>query len=389
VIPLPGSKYFPLVWKSLGRRKVRTLFTALSVFVAFVLFALLAALRTGFSGGVELAGADRLITIHKVSLIQPLPASYEADMESVDGVVDATPATWFGGVYQDKRNFFPQIAVEPEEWLAMYPEYVLTPAEKESWLAHRTGAIAGRSLAEKYGWKVGDRIPIQATIWQRKDGSKTWELTLEGIYDGAEEGTDTTQFFFRQDYLQEARARGEGLVGWYVIRVADPERAAEVADAIDAEFTNSPAETKTSTERAFVQAFANQIGDVGSIVIAILGAVFFTILIVTGNTMAQAVRERIGELAVLKTLGFTDARVLGLVLAESLLICGIGGGLGLLIGWAVVGHVDTGSVLSAFYLKGVDVLRGVFLIVLLGLVAGILPALRAMRLDVIAALRRG
>ncbi len=384
-----GTQYFHLVRKSLGRRKVRTVFTVLSVFVAFVLFALLAALRTGFSGGVELAGADRLITIHKVSLIQPLPASYEADMESVDGVLDATPATWFGGVYQDKRNFFPQIAVEPAEWLAMYPEYVLTPAERESWLAHRTGAIAGRSLAEKYGWSVGDRIPIQATIWQRKDGSKTWEFTLEGIYDGVEEGTDTTQFFFRQDYLQEARAYGEGLVGWYVIRVADPERAAEVAEAIDAEFANSPAETKTSTERAFVQAFANQIGDIGAIVIAILGAVFFTILIVTGNTMAQAVRERIGELAVLKTLGFTDLRVLALVLAESLLICGLGGGLGLLLGWAVVGHVDAGSILSAFYLKGSDVVRGVVLIVLLGVVAGILPALRAMRLDVIAALRRG
>jgi len=384
-----GAKYFPLIWKNLGRRKVRTVFTILSVMVAFILFALLAALRTGFTGGVELAGADRLITIHKVSLIQPLPASYEADIESVDGVVDATPATWFGGVYRDKRNFFPQIAVEPEEWLAMYPEYVLKPAERESWLAHRTGAIAGRSLAERFGWKVGDRIPIQATIWQRKDGSKTWEFTLEGIYDGAEEGTDTTQFFFRQDYLQEARAFGEGLVGWYVIRVADPARAAETADAIDAEFANSPAETKTTTERAFVQAFANQMGDIGAIVMAILGAVFFTILIVTGNTMAQTVRERIGELAVLKTLGFTDGRVLGLVIGESLLISGLGGGLGLLLGWATVKNVDAGSILSAFYLRGVDAAFGIGLIAALGIVAGILPALRAMRLDVVAALRRG
>lgn len=384
-----GAKYFPLIWKNLGRRKVRTVFTILSVMVAFILFALLAALRTGFTGGVELAGADRLITIHKVSLIQPLPASYEADIESVDGVVDATPATWFGGVYRDKRNFFPQIAVEPEEWLAMYPEYVLKPAERESWLAHRTGAIAGRSLAERFGWKVGDRIPIQATIWQRKDGSKTWEFTLEGIYDGAEEGTDTTQFFFRQDYLQESRAFGEGLVGWYVIRVADPARAAETADAIDAEFANSPAETKTTTERAFVQAFANQMGDIGAIVMAILGAVFFTILIVTGNTMAQTVRERIGELAVLKTLGFTDGRVLGLVIGESLLISGLGGGLGLLLGWATVKNVDAGSILSAFYLRGVDAAFGIGLIAALGIVAGILPALRAMRLDVVAALRRG
>ncbi len=389
MIPLLGPKYFPLVWKSLGRRKMRTIFTILSVFVAFVLFALLAAIRTGFTGGVELAGANRLITTHKVSIIQPLPASYEADIESIAGVVDATPATWFGGVYQDKRNFFAQIAVEPSEWLAMYPEYVLTPAEKESWLAHRTGAIAGRSLAERFGWKVGDRIPIQATIWQRKDGSKTWEFTLEGIYDGAEEGTDTSQFFFRQDYLQEARAYGEGLVGWYVVRVADPDRAAEIGDAIDAKFANSPAETKSPTERAFVQSFANQVGDIGEIVTAILGAVFFTILIVTGNTMAQAVRERIGELAVLKTLGFTGSRVLALVLAESLLICALGGGFGLLIGWAVVSNVDNSQMFSAFYLSTIDVIAGAVLIGALGVVAGILPALRAMRLDVVAALRRG
>ncbi|MGD2114962.1 MAG: ABC transporter permease, partial [Acidobacteriota bacterium] len=167
-------RFLPMVWSNLGRKKVRTLFTVLSVFVAFVLFGLLAALRNGFAGGVELAGADRLITIHKVSLIQPLPASYEADIEAVEGVVEATPGTWFGGVYRDPKNFFPQIAVEPAEWLDMYPEYVLTPAEREAWLSRRTGAIAGRALADRFGWEVGDRIPIQATIWQRKDGSKTW-----------------------------------------------------------------------------------------------------------------------------------------------------------------------------------------------------------------------
>lgn len=380
---------FYLVLGNLGRKRVRTLFTVLSVFVAFVLFGLLAALSNGFAGGVELAGADRLITIHKVSLIQPLPASYEADVEAVEGVVEATHATWFGGVYRDPKNFFPQIAVEPAEWLDMYPEYVLTAAERDAWIGRRSGAIAGRALADRFGWKVGDRIPIQATVWRKKDGSKSWEFTLDGIYEGAEEGTDTTQFFFRHDYLDEARAFGDGLVGWYVVRVDDPERAAEVAGAVDAQFANSRAETKTATERAFVQAFANQIGDVGQIVIAILGAVFFTILLVTGNTMAQSVRERTAELAVLKTLGFTGPRLLRLVLAESLAITGLGGAVGLLMGWLAVRSSDLGAFLPAFYLRGSDLVEGAVCVVLMGLAAGVLPALRALRLDVIASLRRG
>ena len=382
-------KYLHLIRKNLGRRKLRTLFTVLSVFVAFVLFALLAALRLGFEGGVELAGADRLVTIHKVSLIQPLPAAYEADIEAVDGVVNAVEATWFGGVYQDPKNFFAQIAVDPEEWLEMYPEYVLPPQQREAWLATRTGAVAGRALAERFGWEVGDRIPIQTTIWTQKDGSKTWEFTLEGIYEGVEEGTDETQFFFRHDYLDEARAFGQGIVGWYVVKVADPDRAAAVAEAVDAQFANSPAETKTATEKAFVQSFANQIGDVGKIVTAILAAVFFTILLVAGNTMAQAVRERLGELAVLKTLGFTGGKLLGLVLAESLAISVLGGGLGLALGWVVIQAVDPGSIFPAFYIRPQDLVLGAVLVVAVGVAAGLPPALRALRLDVVDAQRRG
>jgi putative ABC transport system permease protein len=383
-------KYLHLLRKNLGRRKVRTVFTVLSIFVAFVLFMILSALATGFTGGVELAGADRLITIHKVSIIQPLPASYEADVEAVPGVVDAANAVWFGGVYQDPKNFIAQMAVDAEEWLAMYPEYVLSPSEREAWIADRTGAIVGEALAQRFGWEVGDRIPIQGTIWQRKDGSKTWEFTLRGIYEGAEDGTDDTQFFFHHAFLDEARAFGEGLVGWYTIRVADPQRADAIAEAIDAEFANSPAETKTATEKAFVQAFANQIGDVGAIVTGILAAVFFTMLLVAGNTMAQAVRERTGELAVLKTLGFTDGRVLGLVLAESLVVAALGGVLGLAFGWVVVSGMasELGAFLPAVYVQPRDLALGVALVALVGIAAGILPAYQAMRLEVVQALRR-
>lgn len=381
-------KYLHLVRKNLGRKKLRTLFTVLSILVAFVLFALLAALRVAFEGGVELAGADRLITIHKVSLIQPLPESYEAEVEALDGVAAAAHATWFGGVYQDPKNFFGQMAVDPEEWLDMYPEYVLAPEERTAWLGDRTGAIAGRGLADRFGWEVGDRVPLQATIWTKKDGGRTWDFVLSGIYEGAEEGTDTTQMFFRHDYFDEARAFGSGTVGWYVVRVADPQQAGAIAERVDALFQNSPAETKTATEKAFVQAFANQIGDVGSIVTAILAAVFFTMLLVAGNTMAQAVRERTGELAVLKTIGFTDGKVLALVLAEALAISLLGGGLGLLLGAGIVSGMNVGEFLPAFYLRGVDLAVGVALVVLVGVAAGILPALQARRLEVIHALRR-
>jgi putative ABC transport system permease protein len=383
-------KYLHLVRKNLGRKKLRTLFTVLSILVAFVLFALLAALRVAFEGGVELAGADRLITIHKVSLIQPLPVSYESDIEAVDGVTAVAHASWFGGVYQDPKNFFGQMAVEPEEWLEMYPEYVLTEEERSAWLRDRTGAIVGRGLADRFGWEVGDRVPLQATIWTKKDGSRLWELTIDGIYDGAEEGTDTTQMFFHYDYFDEARQFGQGVVGWYVVRVADPERAAAVAEGVDALFRNSPAETKTATEKAFVQAFANQIGDVGAIVTGILAAVFFTMLLVAGNTMAQSVRERTSELGVLKTIGFTDGKVLGLVLAEALAISFLGGGLGLFLGAGIVSGVGAGlgQYLPAFYLRGADLGLGLALVALVGLAAGILPALQARRLDVVNALRR-
>jgi putative ABC transport system permease protein len=256
-------------------------------------------------------------------------------------------------------------------------------------LADRGSVVVGRAIAEKYDWQIGDRIPIQGTIWRRKDGSSTWEFNLVGIYDGAEEGTDTTLFLFHYDYFDEARPFGEGLVGWYIIRIEDPAQAALMAEKIDALFANSSYETKTSTEKAFVQAFAKQVGDIGAIIAAILSAVFFTILLVAGNTMMQSVRERITELAVLKTLGYSNGLVLVLVLGESLLLAGLGGGLGLGLAWLLIRQGDpTGGALPIFYFPPRDILMGIGFVVLLGLATGILPALQAMRLRVVDALRR-
>ena len=381
-------KYLPLIWSSLFRRKVRTLFTLLSIIIAFALFNYLSAVRVAFSMGVDVAGADRLTLIHKVSFIQLLPESYQARILAVDGVNHVTHSTWFGGVYQDPRNFFAQFAVEPEGYLSMYPEFLLPDDAKERWYGNRTGAVVGRALADRFDWQVGDRIPLQGTIWRTQNGD-TWEFTIDGIYEGAEQGTDTTQFLFHHAYLDEANNLGRGLVGWYLIRIDEPSRAVEIGETIDEHFANSPYETKTSTEQAFVQAFASQIGDIGAMMTAIMIAVLFTILLVSANTMGQSVRERTSELAVLKTLGFTDRGVLSLVLVESLLLAVGGGAIGLGLSWFVIQQGDpTGGFLPAFFVPPRDLVIGAALVLFLGVSSGILPGVQAVRLRIVDALRR-
>lgn len=383
-------KFLSLVWGNLRRKKLRTSLTLLSIFVAFVLFGLLCAIKEAFTAGVTMAGADRLVVRHKVSLIMTLPETYGPRMEQMPGVASAVHMTWFAGIYQNEpKNFFGSFPVsDPEKFLAMYPEFVLPEDQKQAWLKTRTGAVVGRALLERFQWKIGDRVPLTSPIWPR-EGEGAWEFEIVGIFDGAKKGTDTSGFYFRYDYFNEARVFGEGLVGWYTVRVNDPNQAAEVAKAIDDQFANSPNETKAEPEGAFMQGFAQQIGDMATILIAILSAVFFTIILVAGNTMAQSVRERTEELGVLKAMGFTNELVLGLVLAESLLIAAVGGLAGLGLAWLIAaGGSPAPSVLPVFFLPTRYLLIGVGLVCALGLVAGIVPALQAMRLQVAVALRR-
>jgi putative ABC transport system permease protein len=381
-------RFIPLILANLRRRKLRTFFTLASITVAFLLYGLLAAVKNGFEAGVALAGADRLITIQKVSLVQPLPQSYQARIAAVPGVELVTHSTWFGGRYQDERNVLQTFPVEPESYLEMYPEYLLPARDRQHWLQDRAGLLVGRALARNFGWKVGDRLPIRSDIYPRQGGSYTWEFVIDGIFDNRDPSGDTGSMLFHYDYFDEARTIGKGTVGWYIVRIADPNQASRIAADIDALFANSPAETKTGTEKAFVQGFAKQTGDIGAIVTSIGAAVFFTMLLVSGNTMAQAVRERTNELAVMKTLGFSDGRVLVLVLAESLLITLIGGVVGILGAMLIV--TKTGAVLSqylsSFVLTGKALGAGVLLMVLLGLVSGALPAARASRLRIADAL---
>jgi len=380
-------KYFPLLWKSLWRKKIRTTFTLLSIFVAFVLFGLLMTIRMAFSFGVEIAGLDRLVLIHKISLIMPLPVSYLERLKSTEGVAMATHNTWFGGVYQDPSNFFAQIAVEPEPFMQLYPEYRLPPEQMKAWLGDRQGAVVGVDLADRFGWKLGDRVPILGTIWQPKEG-QIWEFNIVGLYDG-DDGVDRGQLFFRYDFLDENRRGGEGAVGWYIVKIDDPSQAQQMGARFDSMFANSSSETKTTTEKGFVEGFAKQVGDIGAIMVAILVAVLFTMMLVAANTMAQSVRERTSEVGVLKTLGFSNVSILLLVLGESVLIAVIGGGLGLAAAWMLVQQGDpTGGMLPIFVLPPRDLVVGALLVVGLGAVAGLLPALNAMNLKITDALRR-
>ncbi|MEO6213207.1 MAG: FtsX-like permease family protein [Vicinamibacterales bacterium] len=384
-------KYLHLIWRNLTRRKIRTIFTVLSIFIAFLLFGVLMAIRAAFGLGIEVAGADRLMTIHKVSFIQPLPKSYMERIRGLAGVTGITHANWFGGIYQDPSNFIANMAVEPESWLRMYPEFELPDEQKKAWFADRGGAIVGIDTAKRFGWKVGDRVPLQGTIYRKADNSP-WEFTIDGIYDSKVKGTDKTQFFFQYNYLNENlrdRSFGSDQVGWYIVRVENPAQADELAKRMDAMFANSPAETKTATEKAFVSDFAKQVGDIGAIMTAIAAIVMFFILFVAGNAMAQSIRERTNELAILKTLGFTDGKVLAMVLAESALIAMLGGGLGLGVAWLLIAQGDpTGGFLPIFYFPPKDVAFGCVLVLLLGAGSGFLPAWQAGRLKIVDALRR-
>jgi len=385
-------KYFGLIWHNVWRKKIRTSLTILSVLVAFLLFALLNAVGQAMSTGGATTGAARLVVVDKVTIINFLPRSYQNKIAQVPGVAAVSHQSWFGGFYQDSRNQFPQFPVVPDEYLALYPEFVLPDEQLQAWKRNRTGAIIGRDLAELYELKIGDRIPIQSTIFTNKDGGRTWEFDIEGIFDTTDPKGGTAVLLFHYDYFAESNTFGDGFVGWYTLRLADGADPVEVANAIDEQFANSPNETRTSTEAAFAASFAKQFGNIALIVRMILGAVFFTLLLVAGNTMSQSVRERIAELAVLKTVGFRDGTVLGIVLTESILIMAIGGVLGLGLGWLAAQAI--GSAMAMFVPGGIVISADIILLAIAvmiaaGLLSGVFPAVKAMRLSIVDALARG
>lgn len=377
-------KYFPLILANLFRKKLRTMLTIGSFAVALFLFGLLVVVRAAFNQGTEIAGTDRLVIINRVSLINPLPMSYRDRILRIPGVKYVTFDSWFGGVYQDERNFFPQFAIDPDNQRQVFPELEVPEDQWKAFLEDRVGAIAGSHTAKRFGWKVGDRIPLKAATY----GGGDWEFNLRGIYT-APEGNDLTQFWFQNKYLDEHRTFTKGMVGWYTAKLDSSDSAVRVAKAIDDAFTNSPYETKTETEKAFATSFAKQAGNIEFLILVIGAVVLFTLLLVTGNTMAISVRERIGELAVLKAIGFSDRFVLLFVLGESLLIAGVGGILGLaLCKLLTLAGDPTGGFFPFFKLPVSAILLGILVSLVVGILAGILPATSAMRLRVVAALRK-
>ena len=381
-------KYLHLIWAALFRSKTRTLLTLLSVVAAFLLFGMLDSVRVAFNAGGQVTGANRMVTMSRLSITQMLPYSLDAQIRAVPNVKQAAFAAWFGGIYRDPKNFFANFSVSPN-YLDLYPEFKLPDAQKKAWLADQRGAIVGESLAKRHGWKIGDTIPLQATIFPTK-GSNNWQFTLRGIYvveDPKQKGQENV-LFFHWKYFDEANDYVKGRVGWFIVQSANADGADRMAQAIDALSANSDHETKTQTEQAFNQSFAKQFADIGLIVTAIMGAVFFTLLLLTGNTMAQAVRERIPELAVLKTIGFSNRSVLWLVLAESILLVVLGGLIGLGISALIMPAVSaaSGGAIQLPSLPGSTWAMGVGLAVLIGAVVGLLPALRGMRLNIVDAL---
>ena len=378
-------KFFGLLRANLFRKKIRFILTIGSFAVALFLFGVLAVIRGAFAGGVEIAGADRLVVINRTSIIQPLPLAYADKIRRIPGVKEITHDNWFGGVYQDERNFFPQFAIDPENQRRVFPEFDIPEDQWQAFLKDQQAAIAGAATAKRFGWKVGDRIPIKGTFL-----GGTWEFNLAGIYHGTRQADDETQFWFHwKRFDEQVPASFKGNVGWYTVKLDKADDALRISKAIDADFANSPYETHTDTEKAFAAGWVKQFGNIQFLIMAIGSVVFFTLLLVTGNTMAIAVRERVGELAVLKAIGYSDRFVLLFVLFESLIISLIGGVLGLGLAKLFTLRGDpTHGLLYAFYLPGSAILAGLATALAVGVASGILPAISAMRLRVVDALRR-
>lgn len=382
---------FTLVRKNLTRNKLRLILNCFAIFIAFLLFGALGAIKNAFESGVEVAAADRLVTVNKINFTQSLPLSYVNKIRSVEGVKHVTWANWFGGYYQDPRDQVFTFAVDPETWFQVYDDLDISEEELSNWIKDRQGVLIGERIASARGWKVGDRIPLSSNIFSQADGSSTWEFNISGIFKPKNPQTDTTYTLIHYKYFMETQIWGGDWIGWLPIMTEDPALNDEVSKAIDDMFANSPAETETSTEAQFNKAFVEQMGDIGFIIMSVVLAAFFTILLIVGNSMWQSIRERTNEIAVLKTLGFTAERVFSMVLAESFLLAAVGGLLGLGVAAFCVSYVIgpvTQNFLPALVMGQKVFVTGLIFILALGFITGIVPAWQAMKLNTIDALNR-
>jgi putative ABC transport system permease protein len=380
-------KFRGLIFANLFRKKIRLMLTIGSFAVALFLFAFLGVVRDAFGRGADVAGADRLVIINRTSIINTIPLAYRDQILRIPGVKYITHNNWFGGIYKDERNFFPQFVIDPENQRQVFPELLVPDDQWNAFLKDREGAIVGAATMERFGWKIGDRIPIKTTIF----GGGSWEFNIDGVYHGKSAKDDETQFWLQWDYFEEkVPERLKGQVGWYVLRVNNPDDSTRIAKTIDDQFANSPYETRTETESAFAASWVKQFGNIQFLILSIGSVVFFTLLLVTGNTMAISVRERTSELAVLKAIGFSNRSILFFVLGESLLIALVGGLLGLLLAAVLIpvfGHFLNGMIPS-LVLSPALLAFGLAIALVVGVMGGLLPGIGAMRMRVVNALRR-
>lgn len=375
-----------IVLANLRRRKARTILTILGLATAIFLFVTLRSVLTTMDAAGQVGSESRLIVRNAIGIVFPLPSAYRTRLEAMDGVSAVSWSNWFGGVYIDQRNFFPQLAIDAETYLPLYPEIVIPPDQREAFLSERTAALVGRGLVERFGWRLGQTVTLQGTIYPGE-----WRFTIRAIYESGRKGFSDGVMYFHYDYLEQALASGAGtgMVGTYVLGIDDPERAASIAAAVDAVYENSAMATRTETESAFELGFISMVGNIGFFLNTIGMAVVFAILLVTANTMAMSARERFPEVAVLKTVGFTDRAVLGFVLAESFVIVALGLGLGL--GAALLlfnaGLVDVSTFFPGFGVAPRTVLLAAAIALALALISGAVPAWQSARLNVVNALR--
>jgi putative ABC transport system permease protein len=383
-------RWLPIVWANLKRRKLRLAFTFISILLAFLMFGMLDALRTSLAGVVNVVGADRVLSMSKINMTVPLPRSHYEKIRAVPGVKAAVPFNWFGALYKDAKQPIQMQATEPAAFLQVYPEVKLSPEAIKAWETNRQGLIVGSVLAQQRGWKVGDRIPLRSQIWRKLDGSDTWQFDIVGIYTVEGTGVSKVAAFCQYAYWSESLQFGKDTAGTIVVRVDDPAQSDAIAARIDKQFENSPFETKTATEREFVKRLLDQVGNIGSILVSVTAAVFFTMLLVTANTMAQSVSERTNEIGVLKTLGFGGNTIMSLVLMESMFLTLLGGLAGLALAWLIAGGVGAliKDYFPSFHIGATTVVMGLALMVVFGIVTGAWPALTAMRLKIVDALRR-
>jgi len=378
-----------LVYKNLTRKPLRLFLTVFATFIAFLIFGTITAFQVAFDSGVELSADDRLVTVNKINFTQPLPISYVNKVKAVEGVSGVVHMNWFGGYYQDPRQQVLTFAVDQEAMLDVYDEIIITEEEASSWKQNRQGIIVGKSIADTHGWKVGDRIPLSSNIFSQRDGNSTWEFDVEAVYTGADAQTDTNGVYIHYKYFNETQSFGGDYIGWMGVRTTDTNLNEQVIKAIDDMFINSPFETETVPEKAFNKAFLEQIGDIGLILGSVVVAAFFIILVIVGNSMVLSVRERTGEIGVMKTLGFKSMRIFRMVLGESLLVALVGGGLGILASYGVTGMINSvPNPLPTLVLNSNVITTAFAYVAALGLITGIIPAVSALRLNIITALTR-